>query len=97
MGEEALHVRCAAHGAPVNLRQGEVGIVCSNDRIRRAADAYAAAQDEAVGSHHYGHFAFVDGAVGEVVAAVHLDDGAAVGGELLDVHAGAEALALGAD
>ena len=45
--QHAREVRRAAHGAAIDLRQGEVGILRGDDDVARAADADAAADHEA--------------------------------------------------
>jgi hypothetical protein len=93
--EHAHQVGGGAERSAVDLRQAEGRVVRGDDDVARAREADAAAENVAVAGRDDGHEAVVDGCEGVPAAGVHLGDEAAVGRELLDVGAGAEALPLG--
>ncbi len=81
---------------PVHLGQAEGGVVGGDDDVGVAGHADPAAQAEALHGADHRHFAVVDGGEGGGAAVVHPDQRlVAPGLDLLDVHAGAEAPALG--
>jgi hypothetical protein len=92
---DAAPVRRRTQGAAVDLGQAERGVFRREDHVAGTHHADATAQDETVGRGDHRHLAVVDGGEGVVAALVHGRDGRAVGGQLLDVDAGAEAAPLG--
>ncbi|MOA05736.1 hypothetical protein D3C78_1253460 [compost metagenome] len=87
----------AAHGATVHLGHAEARAFGGDQDVRRTAEADTAAEDEAMHGDDHRFGIAVDGLEAVVVALVHRDYQVAVGGQFLDVHAGAEAASLGSD
>ena len=96
-GEHAGKMTGPAHGAAINLGQREIGVVCSDDCVRRPANADAAADDEFVDGSYYGHFGIADRFESQIVAAVEHSNAIGVRLHLLDIHAAAKAPAFRAD
>ena len=92
------HVGGRAEGALVDLGYAEEGVVAGHDAVGVADQADAAADAEAVDRGDHRHRALVDRLERREAALVGADQGVEAGGvlHLLDVHAGVEALALGA-
>ena len=98
LGHEAGEVGGGAEGAPVDFGQAEGGVVGGDDDVGVAGEADAAAEAEALDGRDDGDLAVVYGGEGGVAAAVDADEGlVALGVDLLDVDAGAEATAGGAE
>ena len=93
------HVGGRAECALVDLRDAEVGVVAGDDAVRVADQADAAADAEAVDRCDDRYGALVDRLERGVAAAVGAEQRVETGRvlHLLDVHAGVEALALGAE
>ena len=87
-----------AERTPVDFGEAERRVVGRDDDVGVAGEPDAAAEAEALHRRDDGHLAVVHGRERLVAAAVHADERVVgrVGGELFDVDAGLEALALGA-
>ena len=87
-----------AQGAAVDLGHPEVGVVGGHDAVGVADQPDPAAEAEALDGGDHGHRALVDGLEGGEAALVGADEGVEPRGRLhlLDVDAGVEAAALGA-
>ena len=98
LGDEAGEVGGGTEGAAVDLGQAEGGIVGGDHDVGVAGEADAAAEAEALDGRDDGDLAVVYGGEGGVAAAVDADEGlVALGVDLLDVDAGAEAPAGGTE
>ena len=95
---EAGQVRRGTQRAPVDLGDREGGVVGGDDDVGVAGQRDAATEAEALHRRDHGHFAVVHGRERFVAAAVHADERGVrrVGRQLLDVDAGLEAFAFGA-
>ena len=92
LGDEPGQVGGGAERATVDLGQPEGGVLGGDDHVGVAGQPDAAAEAEALHGGDHGHLAVVDGGEGGGAAAVDPDEGlVALGVDLLDVDAGAEA------